>query len=652
MTTREQERSTPSPSSVDDEHMDQILHDDDDEEEEEEDDEDCNDRYFDTSTMSHNMTDLSLAELIHKQMERISTLEQSHVDQGTNLFQLQQELTEQQIQHKKQVQLLQMDLDQTTREKAAGEERMGELYHDLMEIQDQKEEEEESSAMVVMGDDGKPIDDPRALAVIKALNEKIQKYEKTFGVMDNQVAMIKTSCEQVVKTLKDEIADMMEDRCHMEIDLLNQVARLENEKETLKKELDPERYVILEKAQSFRHISTDSFEEKLQELRDERAKLEHLLNQERQESDYVIARMEESNQSLQTKLEVVTTELTILQSKPESMQTAQVLEKVAQERLNLANMLDELAILWERADTSVSFLEDLVDRFQESGETKNDSDDDHGRFLTTLESAALVHNQVKISLLLLELKLRNQLTALSNDQLAQHWTDANQSKMTAHLDHVRKENVEALEAVKLRMEEGLKSVEKRVETEVKFMKKSILQRTNAIQCIQIEHKKFQRDLDDFQHQEKWKSNDVNPPKSPKAVAKGDSITGHSPVRLPVGESVLDQLQSEVLKTVERLKMKDNMILLMKEKIDESTARERILKKELKRVMKKAKADVQRKVQVLEAEASLTASGATQKSATSRKSVSSTLVTSRRSEKSSPDRASSFQSGSSRDPPAV
>jgi hypothetical protein len=605
--------------------------------------EDGNDRYFDTD----NMTDLSLAELIHKQMERISSLEQSHIEQGNSLFQLQQELNEAEIKHKKEVYLLQMELDQTKREKAAGEERMGELYHDLMELQ---EEEEAAIPESVVGENGKTIDDPNAVAMIKNLNDKLQKYEKTFGVMDNQMAMIKTSCEQVVKTLKEEIADLMEDRCHMEIDLLNQVTKLEHDKETLKKLSDPESHIILEKAQSFRDLSTDSFEEKLKELRDDKEKLQLLLNQERQEADHLIAKMEESNQNLQDELKTVTADLTALRLKPDTKQTAQVLEKVAKERLHLANTLDELAVLWERADSSVLFLEGIVDRCQIFCEKKND--EGHEKFLTTLESAALVHSQVKISVLLLELKLRNQLTALSNDHLALQWTGSNSSEVDVQIKGVQEETLAALRSVQQETEEGLRKLEERIDTEMKSVKKSILQRTNTIQCIQIEHKKLQRDMDKL-HQKDAK---ILPPSSPKTRAKiSNPEMFHSPMQISEGESVLDQLQTEVLRTVERLKMKDRMILLMKEKIEESVSREQILKKELRRVMKKAKTEEKRKLGLPQAAASSAAAspipGVAQQKAPQHPVV--TKSPSRRSDKSSPIRnAASIQSGSSRDPPAA
>jgi hypothetical protein len=55
----------------------------------------------------------------------------------------------------------------------------------------------------------------------------------------------------------------------------------------------------------------------------------------------------------------------------------------------------------------------------------------------------------------------------------------------------------------------------------------------------------------------------------------------------VSGQVMEQLQAEVLKVVERVQVKDTTIQALKANLQEYTVREKILKKELKRTMKRS-----------------------------------------------------------------
>jgi len=162
--------------------------------------------------------------------ERIASLERQRTKQDEATAMLRSELGAVQIKHKEECYWLRLEVDNLRKDKEAVEDRMAELYRDMREIDNMNEEHD------LMGGGAAPVCVDSGYVL--HLQSQLSKSMQTMGVLDNQIGMVKRSCDEVVKSLKEEIADVMDDKCRVEMELLNQLAVLDNEKKNLEDECE------------------------------------------------------------------------------------------------------------------------------------------------------------------------------------------------------------------------------------------------------------------------------------------------------------------------------------------------------------------------------------------------------------------------------
>ena len=534
------------------------------EEEEEE------DRYAQDDDEEDDDDDLSLRHLLQLKLERITYLESAKKIQDEYMETMRRERLEESLKNKQQVYWLQLELDNTLRDKLASEERMAELYQDLMH---QEESTDIAGSVPVEGD---------LAELVQELQAKVYKYEQTFGILDNQINMVKTSCDQVVKCLKEEIVDLMDDRCRMEMDLLNQFATLDKEKRNVQLDLQGQNQVKNEMIARLRKQSGDDDSRDVEELEKELAKLriaknemEDILRQEELEADDRIQSLEEANVKLERKLEAAADDLEVMGSSSDAQETVKVLDRMTKEREETDSTLERVVNIWELADASVQSLEDAMDQLRPTNGT--DLKGDRARLLSTLESVSLVHGQVKVSLLLIELKMRNQLTSLKNDKLTMVWDGPSDQEVTKQMHCIQKDAMSALKHVEGTMTKQMRQMEERTSEETKCMKQALEQRTETLQSMQQEHKQLQEEIARMKES-------ANSCASP--VTTDDGLISPPSMKKPiVSGQVLDQLLVEVENVVERVQLKNDVIQALQANLKESAKREQILKKELKRAMR-------------------------------------------------------------------
>ena len=514
--------------------------------------------------------DLSLHDLLQEKLERIAYLENAKQIQDEQLETMRQGRLEESLKNKQQVYWLQLELDNTRRDKVASEERMAELYQDLMH-------QEESTD--IPGSD--PVEGDSA-ELVQELQAKVYKYEQTFGVLDNQINMVKTSCDQVVKCLKEEITDLMDDRCRIEMDLLNQLAALDNEKRNVQLDLQGQIQVKNEMIARLRKQNSDKDSRDVEDLENELAKLrvakkevEDILRQEELEADGRIQSLEEAYVKLERKLEAAADDLAAMRSTSDTQETVKVLDRITKEREEIDSTLERVVNIWELADASVQSLEEAMDHLRPTNDT--DLKGDRARLLSTLESVSLVHGQVKVSLLLVELKMRNQLTSLKNDKLTMAWAGPSDQEVTKQMQCIQKDAMSAIKHIEGTMSKQMRQMEERTSEETKCMKQALEQRTETLQSMQQEHKLLQEEIARMKES-------ANSCASP--VTTGDGLNSPSPKKKPiVSRQVLDQLLVELGKTLERVQLKNYVIQALQANIKDYANREQILKKELKRAMR-------------------------------------------------------------------
>ena len=586
----------------------------------------------DDDELSEELEDLSLECLLQEKLERIAILERSNRIQGENLEILRNQLIENEVKHKEKVYWLELELDTKRRDNDACEERMAELYNDLRDMVHNSGQESNNSS-IAESDKEKIRDAPAAL--VAELQTKVAHYERTLGIMDNQVGMVKTSCDAVVKTLKEEISDLMEERCKMEIDLLNKMASLEDE--WRREQIDQDQLLKIKdetihrlrnenscesvKLSSHKADEDDGWSKKrsqvdprvvsdleseVSQLRLAKKKLEVILSQERSEAEETISRLEDSNMKLEQRLESTTDDLTVMKMSPDTEQASNALAWFTQEREAIVVTLDRVAAIWEGSDASIRGLENVMVELRPTVDG-SELGNDRGQLLSTLEAACLLHGQVKVALLLIELKLRNHLSSLRKAKTSMLWAAPNDHEVAEQMRAIQTQTLQALNAVESNVSQGFQQLENRAINECTAMKASLRDREEALRTLQRDYSKLEEELVRYKsaqlpqesspidgREECPIPNDEGFQKLNPVPSMSEESTGvlaqpeRTSLQSTVGISahVIEKLQTEVMNVVERINTKNATIEALKQDLGESKAREQVLKKELKRIIRR------------------------------------------------------------------
>lgn len=514
---------------------------------------------------------LSLDDLLQEKNARIEALEHSNRMKDERLQLLQQKLNETKAKQKEGIYWLQLELDNARRDNEATEEQMAELMNDLKGMT--------------------KILDPNDVAKEVLREDIIKNYEVALASMDNQITMIKTSAGEVVKTLKEEIADLMEDRASLEVDLLNQLAALNNEKTSREEELEHElkaKNDVIHRLTSAGGTATTSaetadfeeYESEIGRLMDVQKKTQEKLSKTREEANEEIQRLELANAQLKSDLDRAEDDLAMFQSENDAQETIQALQLISQEREDTIETLASVAGIWEKADSAITALEDSMDQLRpdDSIAVKGDRE----RLLATLETAALVHGQIKVSLMLIELKLRNQLQSLTNDKISMRQAGTSDKTVVEQMKSIQGDALKVLSQVETKLTAQIHEMEKRALEETKLMKTAIQQRSTTLETMQDEHKALEEEIARLKSVHGQSNGNQ---KNEEAKSSSDR-SSHSTVLNGISKAIVDQLQLEVLRILERVKEKNELIQAMKTKITDHKTTEERLKKELKRALRK------------------------------------------------------------------
>jgi chromosome segregation ATPase len=510
-----------------------------------------------------------MEQLLKEKDLKIAALERIKQRQDEEIADLRNELGASDIHHKEELYWLRLELDNLRREKEDVEDRIDTLYRDLKEME---------------GDEDMPTEISTDPEYVRSLQAQVSKYVRTLGILEQQTNMVKQSCDEIVKSLKEEIADVMDDKVRMEMDLLNQLASLDSDKRELEMEFEEQVKLRDEKIANLKQGigvvgdggkaggNEEDVRNEIADLKAARKKLEEDLEAERTESDDAIARLEEANADLEQQIESMTSDLEVMRQGA-AAEAVQVLDALTRDRQETLTTLERVALIWEKADDSIQGLEDVMDELR-----PHDEDDVHGdreRLLSTLETASLVHGQIKVSLLLIELKLRNQLSSLKNDKLRMGSGAIPDQNLTERMQEIQQEALTALDQVEDSLTDQIKGLETLTREETGNVKDTLTERTEELRNMQSQHRKLEAEIKRVRAEEERRRN--------REDEEGSSSNGTS-----VSRAVLERLQSEVLTVVERVKEKNELIGRLQTSIDEHKVREAALKKELKRMMKRSR----------------------------------------------------------------
>lgn len=510
------------------------------------------------------------------------------------LIKLQTELNEVTVKHREELYWLKLELDTTRREKEAVEDRMAELYRDMQELQEDTRRSPVKSP---------PVD----ATYVNDLQNQLKKYERMVRVMHNQINLVRNSTDNVVKSLKDEISDLMDDKSRNEVSLMNKLSDLEKQNKELAFKLEvaeqqqkptvirlppsaapappPPRRLVTASIRSNGHESATNLEQKeaeLKRLRAENRKVIGELNEERKNAKKAADQALEEKEKLTQKVDSLENELLVVRSSADVVNT---LERLQQDRTESLTTLERVALVWDRADESIHNLEHVMAELRPTDERMSEGQE---RMLSTLETAALVHGQIKVSLMLIELKLRNNLSCLGNDRATLGGIAADdvfEERLTA----IQKESMDAIEQVGGLLNEQIARLEEQSVIESKFVKDELDAKVGDIRRMENIQKQLEEEI--------TKLHD-----STRSYTK-EELSGDDNAELFVSRKVLEQLQLEVLQVVERVKEKNEQIGRLTAIVEEHKVRERSLMQELKRMLaEQAKTEMEERQRRFDAQA--------------------------------------------------
>jgi hypothetical protein len=522
---------------------------------------------------------------IHRNKQRI--LLEANVDKDERLERLEKEYHNFNIQHKEGIYWLRLQLDTSRREKNAAEERIFELQADLQHLNNDESNCSTEDGIINNNNNDNDI----------RLQKRLKKYETSFGVMENQIAMIKTSSGEVVKTLKEEIADLMEDRSKAELDLLNQLSVLDNE--SRRQKLDYELQLqnkdeIIEglrrKVESSTNSDISSFDKDKESSQSPPLK----------KKEDIIQRLEKEKTELQKKLERATNDLDAFR-----------LGQNTQNTIDLS--LGRVETILESVDGSVLKLKDIIDQIVNRDDTNNIIKEDKEKMLSILELISLIHEEAKVSMMLIELKLKNQLEielklknqlqCLKDDTPMTTTIKIEMNDNRDMLNDVREIQKTALAEMR-DVETGIscqiKDVEEIAQLEKTELNKLLRERTEKLAEVERKGIALQNQI--------LKLNSTNCDSDQcdnrsSSSCQADHRTSEEKIKIvtdntiTISRNVLDQLQTELVRFVETMHVKNNTIVLLREELDIQNAREEESQKELGTALKRASdlADIGKKI---------------------------------------------------------
>jgi hypothetical protein len=408
------------------------------------------------------------------------------------------------------------------------------------------------------------------------LQVQVKKYEGMIKAFKNQITLIRHSNEQIIQNLKEEIKDVMDAGIQTEKELILQVQRLQMENET---------FHAKQKMGSLSSTAME-FQTKLDQLQQEHIKVQKEIKIERLQSRDTITHLRQEKTRLAEMLERMQSDVLVLRS---SAETTQSMVQIQQDRQESIQVLERVAVLWDKADEAIQGLESIMEKLQPSNpndQTENNQapegrttptsnkENDTKTALSTLETAALVHGQVKLALMLIELKLRNGLMALKNDAAELGAVSVSDPVLVQSMQTIQEESMSAIVKVQDSLKLQMETLEDKSLVETKEVKENLASRMKDLKMMQARQKELEREVAKMSVEELG------------TLAQTTTHTEQDKsVQLFVSRKILERLQTEVLQVVARVKEKNETIGRLQTMIDEHKAREKTLMEELQRMTK-------------------------------------------------------------------
>jgi len=565
---------------------------------------------------------------IHREKQRILTEAITEKDQ--RLESLEKEMNDHTIQQKEGIYWLRLQLNTSRQEKNAAEERIAELQDELRRLNSDKPRRNISMDFTISDSIGNGDEKDN---LINRLESRVRKYETSFGVMENQISMIEASSGEVVKTLKEEIANLMEDRTRTELHLLNQLSELDNENRRRQLEYTLELHNKDETIEALRNLDSHSKSVKgLQvssvstviyngssstentnnsifecEIWSGNQANDLPTNESRPDSSLIL-RLGEEKAELQRKLEESNRELDDLRSGLNVMDSTGLVNKklensrsglnvnnnpefvqqLSEERQAINTSIERVKSVLVSTNAAVSNLKGSIEKLKT--DDNSDAGGEKQRMLSVLEPASLIHEEVKLSILLIELKVRNEFECLKKNRLmndAHHQATPDHEELVNDIKLIKNDALIELRKAEVEFSRHVKDLERTTMLEKKKLD-DFLQNNSQKRVRKHGSKSSKASKTPVVNKFVSKSSKTSQTtvleellstcQTDRASRDGLPSTGNG---LMISRDVLHSLEKELHQFAERLLAKNQKIMLLKEEVDIHKIRESNLRKDLR-----------------------------------------------------------------------
>ena len=183
-------------------------------------------RYHSTLKTGHDNKSMErslLESMIQERDHKISCLQRERLIQDERIAKLQAALNELRVKHKEDTTWYRLELERVKNEKVLADAQL-----DLM----MKEFDEKTTlheyADIIKKASPAHIDS----SYILRLQSQLCKAMHCMSVHEKQMIIVKENCDGVIQSLKEEIAELMEEKSNTEVELMNEISAMDNEKRT------------------------------------------------------------------------------------------------------------------------------------------------------------------------------------------------------------------------------------------------------------------------------------------------------------------------------------------------------------------------------------------------------------------------------------
>jgi hypothetical protein len=313
--------------------------------------------------------------------------------------------------------------------------------------------------------------------------------------------------------------------------------------------------------------SDEQLQAQVKQLEDENNRLTSDLAQQRKESLVKGDQTRQEKDALSRQVKKLQGDMLMMRSTDEAVQA---MDQMKHDRNETLYTLERVALLWDRADESIQKLESVMMELKPNDEHQ---DDNREQLLSTLETASLVHGQAKVSLMLIELKLRNNLACTKNDQLQLGSLTLADPAVNTRISDIQTEAMSAIEEVQAMLNTQIEGLGEQAALETKVIKETLESKVTDLKIMEARQQHLEQEISVLQTAEG------------QAVAGMKDDMDANAMELYVSQKGLERLQAEVLQVIERVKEKNESIGRLTATVEEHKVRERSLMDELRRFMK-------------------------------------------------------------------